>query len=99
MTPALALAFSLFRLGTAIEDVMHQLKKARTTVVDYLCEYIRAEKPADAHFWIDQPTYDTIAQAAREVGTERLKPIFVKLGEKYEYDRIRIVVAHLTREA
>jgi ATP-dependent DNA helicase RecQ len=94
-----SLAWSLFRLGTSIEDVMHQTKRSRSTICDYLCDFIRVEKPADVHFWIDQETYDTIAQAARKEGTERLKPIFVALGEKYDYDKIRLVVTHMTRDA
>ncbi len=96
MTPALTLAFSLFRTGTLVEDVMHQMKRTRATVFDYLCEFIRAEKPASVHCWIERTSYDVIAQAARAVGTERLKPIFIKLGEKYDYDAIRVVVTHLT---
>ena len=38
-----------------------------------------------------------VAAAARQHGLERLKPIFVALGEKYDYDRIRLVVTHMTR--
>jgi ATP-dependent DNA helicase RecQ len=97
VTASSALACTLFRLGTSVEDVMHQTKRSRTTVYDYLCEYIRAEKPADVRFWVEPASYDAIAQAARAVGTDRLKPIFLQLGEKYEYDTIRVVVAHLTR--
>ena len=94
-----SLAWSLFRFGTSIEDVMHQTKRSRSTICDYLCDFIRIEKPADVHFWIDQASYDVIAQAARREGTERLKPIFIALEEKYDYDKIRLVVTHLTREA
>jgi ATP-dependent DNA helicase RecQ len=94
-----SLAWSLFRLGTSIEDVMHQTKRSRSTICDYLCDFIRSEKPADVYFWIDQETYDVIAQAARKEGTVRLKPIFIALGEKHDYDKIRLVVTHLTRDS
>jgi ATP-dependent DNA helicase RecQ len=99
MTPALAHAFSLFRQGTPLEDVMHQMNRSRSTVCDYLCEYIRVERPADVSAWIDAASYAAIAQAARQHGTDRLKPIHIALGEKYDYDKIRIVVTHLTRDA
>jgi hypothetical protein len=33
--------------------------------------------------------------AARQVGTERLKPIYVHLNEQVSYDDIRLVLAHL----
>jgi hypothetical protein len=36
-----------------------------------------------------------VAEAARQVGTERLKSIFLVLGEKIPYDAIRLVVTHL----
>jgi hypothetical protein len=36
-----------------------------------------------------------VAGAARQVRTERLKPIFVALAEQVGYDEIRLVVAHI----
>jgi ATP-dependent DNA helicase RecQ len=98
MNESISLAFTLFRLGTSIEDVMHQTNRSRATVYDYLCEFIRVEKPNQVHFWIQPTAYDAVAHAAREVGSDRLKPIFLKLGEKYDYDTIRVVVTHLLRE-
>lgn len=98
MTTVLALAYRLFREGAAIEDVMHQTGRSRSTVTDYLAEFIRAEKPASIETWISREQYDRIAAVAREHGTARLKPIFVALEEKVPYDEIRLVVAHLTRD-
>src|SRR5262249_29672609 len=37
------LAFDLFRQGAAVEDVMHQTNRARGTVFDYLCDFVREE--------------------------------------------------------
>jgi ATP-dependent DNA helicase RecQ len=88
-------AFELFRQGAVIEDVMHQTQRGRSTVVDYLYEWIREERPPSISTWIGQEAYDRVAAAARQVGTERLKPIFIALGEKAPYDEIRLVVAHL----
>jgi hypothetical protein len=39
--------------------------------------------------------YQRVAQAARQHGTDRLKPIFIALGEKVDYATIRLVVSHL----
>jgi uncharacterized protein YpbB len=39
--------------------------------------------------------YDRIASTARQVGMERLKPIYLALGETMSYDEIRLVLAHL----
>jgi ATP-dependent DNA helicase RecQ len=95
LNAALANAFGLFRQGTVIEDAIHQLGKSRSTVMDYLGEYIRSEKPASISLWVDDAVYRRVAAAARQVGTERLKPIFLFLGEAVPYDQIRLVVTHL----
>jgi ATP-dependent DNA helicase RecQ len=78
-----------------VEDVMHQMNRSRSTVVDYLREYILAEKPASVSTWVADDIYQRVMAAARQVGTERLKPIFLALGEKVPYDDIRLVLAHL----
>jgi ATP-dependent DNA helicase RecQ len=89
-------AFQLFRKEIVIEDVMHQTGKARSTVSDYLCQFIREEKPASIATWVPKETYDRVAAAAQQVGTERLKPIYLALEERVTYDQIRLVLAHLT---
>jgi ATP-dependent DNA helicase RecQ len=89
-------AFELFRQRAVIEDVMHQINRTRSTVVDYLCDFIREERPASISTWVAEELYERIAAAARQVGTERLKPIFIALGEQVAYEDIRLVVTHLT---
>jgi uncharacterized protein YpbB len=91
----MASAFELFRQGTVLEDAMHQLGLSRSTLCDYLSEYIRLEKPASIAEWVEEGVYLRVASAARQVGTERLKPIFLFLGEAVPYDLIRLAVAHL----
>ncbi len=88
-------ANDLFRQGAAIEDVMHQMGLKRGTIGDYLADFVRSERPASIEAWVDNVTCERVAEAARQVGTDRLKPIFLALGEKVEYDVIRLVVAHL----
>jgi ATP-dependent DNA helicase RecQ len=89
------LAFAQFRQGAAVEDVMHQTGKARATICDYLTEYVREERPASITPWVAEELYQRVAMAARQVGTERLKPIYLALGEGVSYDVIRLVLAHL----
>jgi ATP-dependent DNA helicase RecQ len=89
------LAFNLFRQGAALEDVMHQTGRARATILDYLCEFVREERPRSLAMWLPAERYQRVAAAARQVGTQRLKPIFIALGEQVPYDEIRLVVAHL----
>ncbi len=96
--PSRDLAFNLFRQGSAIEDVMHQTGRGRSTVVDYLCEFIRLQPGVSVSTWLADDVYQKIEVAAKQVGIERLKPIFIALEEKVSYDEIRIAVAHLARE-
>jgi ATP-dependent DNA helicase RecQ len=88
-------AFELFRQGLVVEDVMHQTGRARSTVMDYLCEYIRAQRPASIAAWVRPEIYERVVAAARTVGTDRLKPVYIALGEQISYDEIRLVLAHL----
>jgi ATP-dependent DNA helicase RecQ len=97
-TPSRAQAFELFRQGSAIEDVMHQTEKSRSTVFDYLADWIRQEKPVSLETWVAADLYARIAAAVQKHGSVRLKPIFIALDEKVSYDDIRVVVAHLSKD-
>jgi ATP-dependent DNA helicase RecQ len=90
-------AFELFREKAHLEDVEHQTGRSRGTIMSYLADYIRREKPDDVSAWVSKDIYRQVADKARQVGTDRLKPIFEALGEKVPYEEIRIVVAHMTR--
>jgi ATP-dependent DNA helicase RecQ len=90
------LAFKLFRKGTSIEEVVRQTGRARATIMEYLADYIREARPKSITAWVPELLYQRIAQAARRVGMERLKPIYLHLGEEVPYDEIRLVVTHLT---
>jgi ATP-dependent DNA helicase RecQ len=98
MTAVLSLAYNLFRAGASVEEVVQQTTRARRTVVEYLCDFIRQDKPACVETWITPELYNRIASAVREHGSGRLKPLFLALEEKVPYDEIRIVVAHLTKD-
>ena len=95
MTPRHERIFELFRQQLVVEDVMHQTNLKRSTVLDYLGDFIRQEKPPSIATWLDDSVYQRVAAAARQVGTERLKPLFLALGETVSYDDIRLVVAHM----
>jgi ATP-dependent DNA helicase RecQ len=87
--------FDLFRQGCSVGTVVQQTQRAASTVVQYLEQYIREEKPSSIEAWVPPQTYARVAQAAKSVGAERLKPIFLELGEQVPYDVIRLVVEHL----
>jgi ATP-dependent DNA helicase RecQ len=64
-------------------------------VQDYLCEFIRREQRPSVAAWVPDEVYQRVAAAARQVGTDRLKPIFLALGGQVPYDVIRLVIMHL----
>lgn len=94
-TGTFAAALALFRQEASVDEVIRQTGRARTTVVGYLCEHFRLERPERPEPWIAQDLVERVAQVARQVGSERLKPIYVGLGEKVAYDDIRVALAFL----
>ena len=91
-----ARAYTLFREQASIDDVCGETEWGRAKVIGLLAEFIQDERLSSIDTWVSEDLYQRIAAAARRTGTERLKPIFVTLGEKVSYDDIRLVVAHLT---
>jgi ATP-dependent DNA helicase RecQ len=89
-------AFELFRKGVPIEQVVAQIGRAQSTVTEYLCDFIREEGPQSVAPWVSEELYQRIAAVSRQFGTDKLKPLYVALGEKVPYDDIRIVLTHLT---
>jgi ATP-dependent DNA helicase RecQ len=93
------LAFQLFRQGIALEEIGRRTERGRSSISEYLDEFIRDVRPASVAAWVSDELYRRIADAARQVGTERLKPIYLALNEQVSYDDIRIVRAHLQATA
>jgi ATP-dependent DNA helicase RecQ len=90
-------AFQLFREGCVLEDVMHQTGRSRGTCVDYLAQYIKAERPEDVTRWIDPKLLSRIAPVVEQLGSDKLKPIFDALEGKVTYDDIRLALAVMGR--
>jgi ATP-dependent DNA helicase RecQ len=88
-------AFDLFAEGKSIEEVVKRTERSRTTVLQYLEEFILHERPPSVGAWVGEAIYEQVAEAVRRVGIGRLKPIYLDLAERIAYDDIRIVRAHL----
>ncbi|MBI3467646.1 MAG: DNA helicase RecQ [Planctomycetes bacterium] len=84
-----------FRNGMGVDEVARQMGRARSTVIGYLRDFVRLERPASVLPWVSSDVYQRIAQTAKRLQTQRLKPIFVELEGKISYDEIGIVMAHL----
>ena len=97
ITAAAVRAFPLFDQRLPVEEVAGRLGRAVSTVHGYLAQYIEQKQITDPTPWVDPVTAERISRAAQEVGTERLKPIFERLGGQVGYDQIRIVVLCLAQ--
>jgi ATP-dependent DNA helicase RecQ len=88
-------AFELFAQGRSIQQVAPVINRAKSTTVQYLCEYIQEEGVDDPTPWVNSKTVQEIQQAIQAVGAKQLKLIFDHLNGKTDYNKIRIVLACL----
>lgn len=93
---AAQIARSMYARGCGIDEVATAIERSRSTATKYLAEFIEIDRPDRIDTWVDVTTYDAVAVAAREVGMDRLRPIFLLLEENVPYDVIRLVVTHLS---
>jgi ATP-dependent DNA helicase RecQ len=92
---AKAQAFELFRQGRSLDDVKHKLDRARSTVTDYLQEFIADEKPQSIKPWVSDDVYKRVSAASATSEDRQLTPIFERLDGRVPYDVIRLVLLHL----
>ena len=92
-------AFGFFRRGLGVTEVAQRMGRATSTAYRYLLQYIDHEEITDPSPWVDAADAQRIAQAAEQLGIERLKPIFEQLEGQASYEKIRIVVQCLRNAA
>jgi ATP-dependent DNA helicase RecQ len=93
--PRREIALDLLQRGESIDSVADKMSLSQRTIVNYLCEFVTEGKVQSLKPWVPDELYERIAAAAKTAGSERLKPIFIALDEKVDYDDIALVVAHL----
>jgi ATP-dependent DNA helicase RecQ len=91
-------ALDMFARGESIDAVQQATRRARSTVSQYLVEFIKQDGIVDVSPWIDDVALDRIRTACQSFGHDRLKPIFEALGGDVPYDQIRIAMAALRNE-
>ena len=99
MNEAKAEAFKMFAKGASVEEVAAVTDRAPSSVWNYLVEFIEKNPSQPLDPWIDLPTCQTVTEAALEVGTAYLKPIFDRLTGKVPYEQIRVVLARFRGNA
>ncbi|MEZ6241682.1 MAG: RecQ family ATP-dependent DNA helicase [Phycisphaerales bacterium] len=92
--PDLREACRLYARGADIDAVAAATGRTRKTAVELLCEYIERSRPASVDLWVDATLADEADRAFDAVGDERLKPAFMRLEERIDYDTLRIVQAY-----
>jgi ATP-dependent DNA helicase RecQ len=88
-------AFELFEKGESLERVAEATDRAIGTVCGYLIEFIQTSPAKAIDPWVPPDTYEKIADAAKDLDTFYLKPIFDRLEAAIPYEQIRITVARL----
>jgi ATP-dependent DNA helicase RecQ len=89
----------LFREGRSIDEVMLQTGRARSTVTQYLVEFVTQTARTSPEPWVDEARFAAVIAAAQITGHERLKPIFDHLNGAVPFDAIRICLACLGNDA
>jgi ATP-dependent DNA helicase RecQ len=86
--------FALFRRGLSLADAAAASKRATSTLLKYLCQFIEVERPASVEPWVPSDVYQRVLEAAASAQTPFLKPIYDALGGQVSYDMIRIALAY-----
>src|SRR5438045_1397950 len=81
VSPEKLKAFEMFGRGASVEDVSQATGRARSTISDYLADFVLAEKPASIGAWVPDSMYKQVVNAKMQINTDRLKPLFLALGE------------------
>lgn len=89
-------ASELFRRGASLDAVMQQLDRARSTVAEYFCDFIREERPESISAWVPDEVYQRVAETVDRIGAGPLKPLFIALDEQVPYETIKAVLTHLS---
>jgi ATP-dependent DNA helicase RecQ len=92
-------ALEMFACGESVDRVQQSTSRARSTVMQYLVEFIEQEGISDGSPWIDEATLERIRAACRAVGADKLRPVFDALGGAVSYEQIRIAIACLRNES
>ncbi|RJP31427.1 MAG: DNA helicase RecQ [Candidatus Omnitrophota bacterium] len=91
-------AFALFAQGISPEEVAVAVDRKDSTAKQYLVEFIKREGVDHPSPWVDDAVFQRVADAAKTINEERLKPIFDSLNGEVSYDDIRICMACLKNQ-
>ena len=99
LAPGRVRAMAMFERGESVDAVATAVGRARATTVEYLEAFIATRSPERISAWVDDGIYRLIAAAADEIGGERMRPIFDRLGGQISFEAIKLVLAHRSSRA
>ena len=88
-------AFDMFEQRLSIKEVAKSVNRAESTTTQYLVEYIEREKINNPYPWVNEQAFGRIINTAKEIGGDRIKPVFNFLNGEMDYNQIRISLACL----
>jgi len=88
------ISFKLFKTGKTINAIATERTLNTSTIMGHLCAYIPQGK-INVEELVDPNKILPIKNSIAKISDERLKPIKEDLGEGYNYDEIRAVMAHI----
>jgi len=85
----------LLRAGRTFEEIAQLRGRRVSAVISLIADMIERGDTQFQPSWFTPEKYDQIAQACRQLGTDRLKPIKDALPPDTTYEEIKLVAAHL----
>ncbi|MEQ1829881.1 MAG: DNA helicase RecQ [Pirellula sp.] len=83
---------------SSIEDIATRLSLAKSTVHQYLVQYLLDHKVVDPSHWLSQEEFAELQAVIQYAGWNRLKPIHDALHGRVSYDKIRMAVTILQNQ-
>ncbi len=97
ISDSVRLSYSLFESTYSLERVAAERKLAVSTVCNHVAEAIEAGSFIDLRRILTSAELEEITEAFNHTGMALLKPVHEKLGGRYDYNILRLVLATLRR--
>jgi ATP-dependent DNA helicase RecQ len=86
-------AFDYFRSGDSVDVVAKKMVRAKSTVVNYLADYVRYHRISDPTPWVNPSIAKQVFENKQLAEEGKLKPLFEHFKGEISYDDIRITLA------